>query len=535
MARPFGGTVVDPLVSPRARDADPSSIAAAKLSAGMITEVDKADLPNEALTLAKNARVRKRSTIKRVGLKITGTPTAPDTARIVKLYADKRIGGRLLFRVVPPNVYYTDGGSWTQLTGTIQSGPDDPIFMATVLDKLVLANRVNKLQVINVDDNTISDLSDLAPRARYVTGAFNRVVAASTGSSAPGRITVYWSGDADLTQFDAAINISAGQSPIIDSPSDVTDYITGIFGFDNVLIIPRERSLWLATKQPFASNPFNFYNAVPGRGCNVPSSIANIDLGIAYLDLDSENVWAYRPGGEPEPIGESVRRELIRGITEPTQIFSTYLRNEREFMLGLPQTDGTIKIWVFNFKVGAWTYDEYPTSWPISTVAALSILTQFTSYDQLATQFATYDDITGIYDDLTSQPVEQTRLFYGRDDGKIYQESDEKATDDGDIFTMDLISKEFIVPSKQAAISMIEFEYLASVAGELKLEYSKDRGNNWITAKRIVTVADEETHLFKFKRSIRSRRIMWRLTAVTGLVEILNYDIRVAGDSESRN
>lgn len=67
----------------------------------------------------------------------------------------------------------------------------------------------------------------------------------------------------------------------------------------------------------------------------------------------------------------------------------------------------------------------------------------------------------------------------------------------------------------------------------LELYYSKDGGSTWTFAKMVRLPSDTKKHLFKYKRGIRARRLMWKLVAPCGKVEILDYELRIVGEAEA--
>ena len=111
----------NPFISPRARTMPEKLHTAATMSGGQITNVDAADIPNEALSLAKNVRVRFDKTIRREGFPVF-TPAKPDSFRVQRLFEFKQgISTKYFIRVTPNSIYYSNGSTWTQLTGDRKS------------------------------------------------------------------------------------------------------------------------------------------------------------------------------------------------------------------------------------------------------------------------------------------------------------------------------------------------------------------------------------------------------------------------------
>src|SRR3990167_311412 len=219
MARVFGrpGFIVD-MPAPKKPDEE-QVLAIGVLNKGMVSSVDPADLDDATLSICKNARVRFDKTSRRLG-KSTYGPTKPDSLKVRKII-EYRFGESTYYtiRVTNTGVHYSDGTSaWAAVSGTLSGGDQNVVSTAIVLDTLILANGVNRLQKVDLS----AGLSDLR--------------------------NIYWSGNRNIDEFDAAVDTSAGRTPIDISPTDRVDYIAGVFGLSTVMVIPREKSIWLATR-----------------------------------------------------------------------------------------------------------------------------------------------------------------------------------------------------------------------------------------------------------------------------------------------
>src|SRR3990167_8358960 len=469
MARVFGrpGFIVD-MPAPKKPDEE-QVLAIGVLNKGMVSSVDPADLDDATLSICKNARVRFDKTSRRLG-KSTYGPTKPDSLKVRKII-EYRFGESTYYtiRVTNTGVHYSDGTSaWAAVSGTLSGGDQNVVSAAIVLDTLILANGVNRLQKVDLSAG-LSDLGAIAPIARFVTGFADRVVAADLRN-------IYWSGNRNIDEFDAAIDTSAGQTPIDISPTDRVDYITGVFGLSTVMVIPREKSIWLATRQPIASNPFNFYSAVPKIGFDVPGSIALSDSGIIGLSIHAGNIFEYTPGSQPIPIGDRIITELLDNLTDSTSIFSDY-----------------------------------------------------DSIDELA---GTIDAQTGTIDELSDSPIITPTLLTGDSAGNLLKEDSTVVQDGGGAFTTELRSKEYRSPKVDLLINEIRLEYEATTVGQITLEYTKDNGTTWTLAKTITTVTGAKK-LIQFKKLIKARRLMWRITATNGAFDVIDYEITVYSDGES--
>ncbi len=519
--------------APFVEEAEAQRLVEARVNKGIISVIDPADIDNGALTLAKEARVRYDRTLRRPG-KLDSTPAKPNSVKIQNSYLFKKNDGSTYqLRFTKSSLHRRGVGSWVAITGTLTGGDNDRFSIATVFDKCFFANGVDRIQVINGAVTTFADAGTNAPRVRYITGFYNRVVGAYEPQSASnGPINIVTSADGDTTKWpdDASPDPSAVRIPLIESPSDLADYITGVFGFTNVLIIAREKSIWVATKLPVASNPFNAYAAVPGVGSDCPHSIDSIPGGIVFVDTRTKSVWVYTTGGGVERIGINVEKDLVSGVSDPALVFGGYNPRDNEYSACVPIAGtAVVRSWTFSFNTKAWVYDE------VDLLSALddtdSPFTTFLSFDELA---GTFDQLTGTFDGLVaSSPPGRPARYYGYTNGNLLEESASATDDAGVAFTMDLQSKEFTLPSDDSHFAFFRIDYEAKVVGTLTLSYSKDGGQTWRTAKT-VAVMQTSRGIVKFRKNIKARRLRWRLTASSSDISILGYEVWYYPGGESK-
>lgn len=531
MARVKGGTKIPwKGMSPHKLQED-TKFASGFLNKGMYTNIDPADIPNEALTVARNARIRYDKTIRRNGKSVYGAaaPNASQVKRLIEYKLDKT--SIYLVRLTQTGGTYTEGTAWTSLTGTLNGGPNF-IDSAIIQDVLVISNGVDRIQKIDLTLGTIADLGTIAPRARFVTGFAERIVAASVGSSPSGMSTIWWSGNRNLTEWDAVEDISAGNKPIDISATDNTDPISGLFGLTNVMIIPREESLWLATKQPIASDPLNTYSAVPGIGSDIPGSIARTENGIIFVSLSNGAVFDYTPRqnitGDSD-IAWNVNDDLMDDIVDADTTFSSYDKSNKEYLLGIPAVDfSSCKLWIWNRITKGWSYDE------VDDASAVISHVRFGNYTSIDDLTGTIDALTGTIDALSNTPVNETVVLLGYNDGIILEEDSSVVQDNSTAFTFEARSKEFKFPEKDTLLSEINWEYNGITTGTLTLQYSKDSGVTWTTAKTH-TILESDANLVRFKKPIKTRRLMWRITSTDGDFELINYEVKVYSSGESKD
>ncbi len=288
------------------------------------------------------------------------------------------------------------------------------------------------------------------------------------------------------------------------------------------MVIFREKSIWLAVKQPIPTNPFYFYTAIPGVGCDCSYSIQIVNGGVAWADRRTGTVYAYVPGSSsPEPIGRPVENSIIRAINDPSLIFSSYDPTMDEYHLFIPSgSSDLVQRWTFNFRSKCWTYGEYLS---VTMASNAEIVQGGTRIEDLV---GTIGDLTGTIEDLSQQTL-LVRQSYGRSDGSIMVES---FTSDNDVdapFETLLQSKTFRIPSDDIYVARVVIEYKALRAGSIVLEYSIDDGESWKFGKSITPQVLGKSRLLVFNKFIKCRRFTWRLRVLGGLFEPLSYEVWV--------
>jgi hypothetical protein len=506
--------------------------AEAKVSGGMVTTIDPADIPDAAVTLALNGKVDYDKIGRRNAY--TYIPVLDsDGAPGLKLATWKQNTGAIyLVRLRPAGPRYTDNVSWFAPTGTALLGAATDRFDYTIAQDLFIFtnNGVDFIQRLRSDTNSFAQLGN-APKARFVTAFYNRIIAANYTDPAVGTpVTIGWSGDLNPTVWDPLTDPTAGVSPLIESPSDITDYITRVIGFTNLLVVLREHSIWLGTKQPIGTNPFYFFGAVAGIGCNCPYSVAVMPNGLVWVDLLTGSVWAYQVGGQPERIGLPIEKMLIAGISDPTQVFGSFNFTANKYTCGVVQAGTNVRrLWTYNFTSKAWAFEELPDIYDV-----YDAFDQIVSKLTVAQLVGTVAQLQGTVANLSPTKVTNVTRLISKADGTISQEDPTSDVDSFGPYTTEIRSKDFVFPDIDTYLSQIKVEYIAHKTGQITIGYSRDTGQTWTNVKTVTINAIEKPQLVRFKKNVKTRRVMWRLIASNGLWEVLSYEVRVFPGAESR-
>lgn len=449
------------------------------------------------------------------------------------------------YRLTPASVYQFTPTLWVPLTTStpLHGTREDRIKAATILDTLVFTNNgADPIQKIDPSTNTYAQLGN-APAYRYVTGFFNRAVGAALRDT--NEVQIGWSGDNNIAEWDPNVDQTAGSSPLIESPADLGDYIKGIVGFTNVMVVARERSLWYAIKQPSSTNPFYFISAVPGIGCNCPYSIALTLGGITWVDFLTRTAWFWQPGLQPERIGQNIEDHLFDGMDNTDTVFGSYDPINNEYTVCIPQTSSKLVVaWTYNFRTKAWVTSQY---YGITSLDDIDLSTGGVTIDELV---GTIDGLQGTIDGLSPPPVVKSSRIFGRDEGDLMLEDDAATTDAihpdflsgvqdaSPNYLFDLISKDFVLPETDMYVAELVIEYVAYGNGSFDIQYSKTGGATpddvWIMAKTIMPTKFNIPQIITYRKQVKSRRYAWRLQAIGGLFAILGFEVHVYPSGKSR-
>lgn len=521
-----GGPYANKSTVPRIRFEEEKTFEEGVINGGMATIVDATSLENNQFTIARNAQIRYDKTQRRAGFPDL-TPAKPNSNKVLGFFGFKEFSGvERLYRLTRNTIHSHSAGSWTAVTsGTPISGTDDDRFStASVNNRFFFANGVNPIQEINTGVGTYAALGN-ADEYKYICGFYNRLVGANLGGGSANPIQIGWSGDTNFGEWDGLVDLSAGSSIIVDSPTDFSDFITGLFGFDEEMLVLRERSLWSATKQPVFSNPFYLRTVIPNVGCDCPATAVQIPNGIAWYDRRTRSAYTYRLGnagqqGSLEKISFPIETSISAQITDSADIFAGYDYYEDEYFLAIPASSTTItRVWVYNFKVKAWTY------WELDNISCVSGIDFASGKLVINDLLGKINSLIGKINTLSSQTTIPT-LMFGKNSGDIVQRDIATDTDGGASYTYELASKLFRIPSDELYISELRVDIIPRRVGSYTISFTKD-GENYTTYKTVTIAAgDVNKRITKTcRKHIKCTEYGWKITATSGLFDIIRYEI----------
>lgn len=501
------------------------------IEGGMVSVFDPPNIQNNQLIIQKNYKTFFDYIIKRFGATLF-VPLKPDSNPILGLVAFAANDGTVkLVRLTPSSIYSGSASAWTAVTGGgLAGGADDRFNAINLGDDLYLSNNgANVIQKVDLTLNTYADLGN-APEYSYITAFGDRIVGANLQGGSPNPIQVGWSGNLNYPEWSPLVDNTAGNSPLTDSDSDLSDFITSISGFDDVMVITRERSIWEATKTGNPTQPFYFRDRIPGVGCDSHYSVARGPGMVIFTDTATKDVYIYTIDGNIIPIAKPIRTDLFSSIVDPDKIFGAYNKATKEYTICTPTpTSAIVRAWTYSLETKGWWFDEYIN---LSCISDIDYNSGAISIDDL---LGTIDQLLGTIDSLSPSTSSVTRLL-GYTTGELAIADPTSDTDWNGVITSEIFSKEFRIPSLDIMVSVIEFEYTPESAGSFLVEYSIDGGNNF-TIARLETFSSSDignNTLYSYRKQIRARRFMWKISSSSGLVSIYNYTISVSQSGDSR-
>ena len=467
------------------------------------------------------------------------TPVKPDSNKVLQFYTTTLWNtDAIQLRFTRSAIYARSGGAWTLFTGESLNGSDTDRFrLINAVDRVFVTNNgVDPIRELDVVNNVILALGN-APRFKYICFVADRIVGAylkGTDITGDNPTLVGWSGDINFSEWDPTVDFSAGDDPLYESQSPYSEFLTGIFGFESVVLVMRQRSIVLGTLQPSATDPFYFYTAVPGFGSDSPDTIQQIPGGVIFYDFRTRMVYSYMVGQTlPELIGLPISETLTNQIIDNTLLFSSFDPINLEYQLCIPVASSlTTRIWTYNLKTQAWSFDE------VNNVSSIDNVEFSQATGTIGDLVGTIGNLLGEIVDLSPSVNVSTR-FYSLSTGDIEQYDPTLDVDDSGSYTTTIQSKIFELPMLDASFQRVRLEVVVRKATTLILSYSKDNGVTWSVYKSvdlapIVSGNNNNRQLVIASKHIRSRQLQFKIDSSNGLWDIVGYEVHYLPDSPSR-
>lgn len=521
MARPSSATVAE--LKPRDQDLQgyeaeqPTDglIEVTDLTHGMITGTPRAKRPPGSALSIINGRVREDWVGRRGGYPNYITkPDSNDVMRYVSFHGEQN--ANQIVRVSKGGIHQAaTTAAWVSMTGTPYS-----LFQRTdhaqLLGNLYLANPEKKILKLDFSDNSYEEADTAAPVCRYITAFGDRLIAAYVYSPTDGVLPfgLQWSINSDPRDW---LGVGSGSENLIQSPSDTGDEITGIFGFSNIAVIFRERSIWHIGRQPFALAPFKFDAIITNQGCDMPWSIARLSdeegrfTGFVYGDSRTNGIFSYTPGSRPVrlPGSTNIEDQLFTGLTDPSTVVGAFDPKYQEYHFGYPSaappTTDLAVFRVLSLKNNSIVTDDGPACTSIDTVTDVGSSVMI---DDLT---GTIDSLTGVIDDLGGVFKFNPIVIKADTAGQSVKE--DMGTTGSHTFTWE--SQDLVGISRRRLLKVMTMAMSASSSGNVILQWSAN-GSTWTTLKTIADASSLVQIGFKPQGGVGAMKtaIHWRVTAL---------------------
>lgn len=520
------------LVQHKDRIHEPTPFVQSPFNGGIVTNIPPIDLDNTQAVDIINYTIFLNRIRRRFGLSAFPA-TKPNNNKIVGLCVYDKSDGTVKFVRFTKNSVHTAGvGVWTAITGPALLGDDTNIFNTiNVDDRLLFTNDgINVVQEIDTLTDTYAALGN-APAVRYLAAFGDRVLGFYTTS--PLNATyVGWSGNRNYGEWNPLVDISAGNTYLTNTGTDLSDPITGAIVFTNALQIFRHRSIWEGVLTNSYSQPFNFYQKIPGIGCDCPHSLTKIPGGACFVDTFSQGIYYYGANGEIKNIGEAIIKDFIRNISSRNDVIGTYSYKYNKYqILVISSSSTTSFVWEYNFTSGTWNKLSYNN---LSFISNLEFAQGSLTIDEL---LGNIDGLLGTIDSLGASAERVSTLFAGSNFGDVYLEDETISQDDGIPYASVLDSKIFELPMNAQFITQLEVEIIIkSSTGLIELQYRKDNNQTWQEYKTKYWTIEQLGNRFRItcKKNIRCRNYQFRLYSSSGLFEIEKYAVLVDSAGESK-
>lgn len=421
-----------------------------------------------------------------------------------------------------------NGAAWLTLGGALTGIATDRLYSVVMQDKLVVANRVDKLKYWDGQDaNAVADLSADSPIAHYIAPFGQRLVAArikTGGSFDPYKIQ--WSADGNIQDWTNANN---GAGSVILEPEGKTgasEFIKGLSALEVALAVYRERSIVLGTRTGIGSQPFRWATVVFGLGTDSPYSIANGGMTIGDFFLGNDlNVYLFDGRQPPKPIGNPIYKLLRAQITDVANVVGVMDRRLGEYWLRITPN----MAWVFNVR--EFLLDG-KLSWRRRTLAnynTVSFGQTKASADPVVNSVPDIVDTVGDRVDEFGITLSPTRLLFGDSVGGV------SFMDEGINIGGVYETRQLGMRKSETLVGRLWVEYSSEGGGVIEVSVSSDGGNTFTAPIQLNLAATAYANGTSLGVGIDKVMPTWfvRLRIVSGQVTIYEVimDVAPAGSS----
>lgn len=383
----------------------------------------------------------------------------------------------VLVRMRPAGWDRWNGASWVTVPGALSNIATDRLYSVVQQDKLVVANRVDKLKYWDgVDADAVADLSADAPIAHYIAPFGQRLIAARINPG--GGFDPYRIQGSEDGNIQAWTNAANGAFTTILEPEGKTgspQFIKGLSALETAIVVYRDRSIVLGTRTGIAAVPFRWATVVFGLGTDASYAIANggADIGDFFLGSDL-NVYHFDGRSLPTPVGTPIVNILRTSINDPTACVAAIDRRYNLFWLFVA-TGSSVQpnvAWVFD--INAYMRDNRLSWWRRDIGAGYNTIAfgaTVSSVNPVVNSVTSVVNTVGSRVEDFGNTIQPQRLLLGGLNGDVYY-LDEAGTYIQGIYE----TKQLGDLEMETRVDRVFLSYRAVTSGQVELSYSTDGG-----------------------------------------------------------
>lgn len=545
--RPIGRTVITKF-TPSTQD-EIELISSPDFLAGLITDGDPANIPPNALQTLINGTYNRSLLFRRNGLALYSI-SKPDSLKVMAIFAFFQTAtGINLLRFTATTINKATSTGWIAFSGPALIGTGLDYFSFTVADNRAFFSNggQNVIMELLPGTNAWAVLGN-APKYKFLTSSFNRIIGANFVAATSIPYQIGWSGDLNYGEWNPLVDISAGFTSLVDSPADLSDEITGLFNLTSAMCITRQRSLWLATRQASATNPFFFFTAVPRIGGDCPRTIKLTPDGLFFYNFQLSSVYFYTPNsysqaygsGHPEDISGPIKRFLKSSIDDPANLFASFNLDTGKYTLFVASnTVQLVKAFTFDTNTKTWSYAEYSN---ISCVNDIDYASSTVTINGLT---GITNNLSGIINNLGGLSANSNR-FIGFNNGDLSLQptyagfpneiGNINLADNGIPFTSRYDSKIIENPDLNTYITRCRLAFTPFTLGNVSLYYSKDDGNTFTLYKTVSITSNMLTknQILTGSKFLNVRRFIWSFQTSNCMHTLNRFDMKITRDQNNQ-
>lgn len=454
-----------------------------------------ARMPGEYAWLIRNLMLDDGVLLSRYGTKQFGNSL--DDQEILNVIHFLKSDGKLYTVMLQTNriaVFNYSTDNWEGTDFPDWMGGKNSLFTFTSFgDKLIFSNGVDGMYALSFSPYSYEKIPG-APSARHLTTFAGRVIASAVVAAGEYKgYRVQWTAKNDYTKWEKPNDpaddtdltlFGAGYEDLFSAPGGDVDEVSGTFPItDEIAYVVRARSIWQMTQTGQADAPFRFSKILSEIGTPYRHTIQHTPRGLMFMG--QTNVYLMSAGGVQQP-GDLVRTEVFEDLPNPERSYALYDHSREEYRLavGIGSSEGSNRVYRYNFRSEGWTSDEYPF-----LIRSISRTAQGRTSTPIDLLTGSIDSLTGKIDDLGVTVRRTPAIIFAvpgynflaaEDINRVQDIGNDLVDVDSfiDLWTGGISSG---TPLNSVEIHEVHIEYECDDAPhDIDILYSRDGGNNWL-------------------------------------------------------